>query len=192
MKKNPATRSFDRDSELTLFPKLVASVGLDWLSTSDLELLDRLAENAGEERETVEPPHSQISRHGSSSYLLSDTGCHFSEEVRGRILDRWQLLGASGNLVAIVRAAQRQLIEKILFEEDGMVVEPRQPACIGKIGRKKLGKKAVRRLLKSLKISHEHYWPLEQTANIVEAYARKTRRRGGKKSQDERRVDGRL
>jgi len=175
MKNQTPLIEFSPDEAIVLFPKLISTVGLEWLSEADLDVLERLAE-LGETSENKDSPLKPVVlRSGSNGYLLKGTGCEFSDEARSKILQTWKLLGVSNNLLALLRAAQKQLIERIFFENNGMVVEPRQVASIGKIGKKKLKRKKVRRLLQTLKLSYEQYWPIEQLANIIEPYARKTR-----------------
>ena len=57
-----------------------------------------------------------------------------------------------------------------------MYPEKSCPPNIGDIGRGRLSKKQVRKLLSSLKMAHQHYWPIDMLANIVEPYAKKTRK----------------
>jgi hypothetical protein len=172
--KNPLI-AFSADEPLVLFPKLTATIGLEWLTEDDTNLLEKLAERGETPEHTSNPLKPAVLRSGANGFLIKSTGCHFSDEARQKILQAWKMLGAGNNFCAILQAAQNQLIERIFFEEDGMIVEPRQAASIGKIGKKKLKRKSVRRLLQTLKLSYEQYWPIEQLANIVEPYARKTR-----------------
>jgi hypothetical protein len=170
---------------LTLYPHLAASVNIDCLSQEDQDLLARLSAHNREKTEKQQenlqeifaPKVSQLSAH---CYQLDPVGSNYSKPARNRILDNWRLAGASPYLLAILAAAQEQLISRLIIDPNGMIPEKRKPAKIGKIGKKKLKGKEVRNLLLSLKLSHQLDWPLEQLANIVRPYAKRTRRKKGK------------
>lgn len=167
---------------ITLYPHLAASINLDFLSQEDQDLLARLAahnrEIAEKQPEALQELFKpRVCQFAANCYQIESVGSHYADHIQAQILNNWRLAGASPNLLAILVAAQVQLMQRLIFSPNGMFPDIKKPAKIGKIGKKKLKGKEVITLLKSLKISHQHYWPLEQLANIVRPYAKKTRRK---------------
>ena len=165
--------------KVTLYPKMVPSVGLEWLEPSDVELLGRLARaglppNDGLLESVVAPRVAELSGLG---FVVLETGANYSGRVRRLILERWQDAGAGEGLLSMIAACQEQLMPRLSLEEGGMVPEFRKPSRIGRLGTGKLSRREVRSLLESLKALHGESWPLEQLANVVRPYARSTRRR---------------
>lgn len=163
--------------EYSLFSRLIASVGLEFLEPIDLEVLEKLSKatplkDDGLLECIVSPRVSGI---GGKSYLLEQTGADYDPKVQEQILKRWACLRVSDVFLGILKAAQSGSIPRLIFEPGGMYPEPTKPRSIGKIGKKKLKSKSVRKLLKSLKLMHEDLWKIEQLANVVEHYAKKTR-----------------
>jgi hypothetical protein len=166
--------------KMTLYPKMVPSVGLEWLDPSDLELLGRLARaglppDDGLLESVVTPRVAELSGLG---FVVLETGANYSGRVRRLILDRWADAGAGVGLLSMIAACQEQLMPRLSLERGGMVPELRSPARVGRVGVGKLTRREVRSLLESLKALHGEHWPLEQLANVVRPYARATRRRG--------------
>lgn len=183
----------------TLYPRLVVSVGWEFLEPTDTQLLETLAQKfqkscAPEDsvprqipdalepaggKEVLESIDSILSLRvyglGNRGYLLDQTGADYSLEVQSQILSRWEALRASKVFLGILKSAQLSLVPRIIFEPFGMYPQKGSPPTIGDIGKKKLSAKKVRKLLGSLKMAHEHYWPLDMLANIVEPYAKRTR-----------------
>jgi hypothetical protein len=189
----------------TLYPRLVVSVGWEFLESTDIHILETLAQKfqktcapelsasdhppdppdplngleTGGDNEFVESLDSILSPRvyglGNRGYLLDQTGADYSLEVQSQILSRWIALRASKVFLGILKSAQLSLVPRIIFEPFGMYPQKGSPPIIGDIGKKKLSAKKVRRLLGSLKMAHEHYWPLDMLANIVEPYAKRTR-----------------
>lgn len=162
---------------MALYPRMVPSVGFGWISESDLALLGKLASELpahcdGTLESVVTPRVSELVGVG---FVVMETGAEFSGRVRRMILEQWKSAGAGEELLAVLRAAQVQLMPRVSFEEGGMVPESRKPASIGPIGRRRVPRKKVLDLLDSLRECHKNYWPLEQLANIVEPVARLTR-----------------
>jgi hypothetical protein len=166
---------------LTLYPHLAVSVNQDYLTQDDLVLLCRLAA-CDCENSTTQPKSlpklftPRVIPLGSHSYQLLPIGSEYAKPAQQQILNNWRLAGASNKLLSIIAAAQNQLIRRLLVEPEGMIPEKRQPAKIGKIGKRKLKHQDIQSLLHSLKFSYQHDWPIEQLANIVKTYAKKTRR----------------
>lgn len=168
-------------SDLTLYPHLAASVLFDYLAPCDQDLLIRLA---ARNREIYDKPPSKLQLLLSPSvsqsgqrFEITPIGSVYSEPVQRQILNNWRLAGGSPILLAIISSAQRQLVTRLIFEPNGMFPERRPPAKIGKIGKESLKPKDVQNLLHSLKFSYQYDWPIEQLANIIRPYAKKTRRK---------------
>lgn len=167
---------------LTLYPHLAAAVNLDCLCQEDQDLLARIAAHnrvmTKKRDENLQELFSpKVLQPSADSYQLEPVGGEYSKPAQKHILSNWRLAGASPYLLAILAAAQKQLIRRLIFEPNGMIPEKRKPAKIGKIGKRKIKSKEAIKLLQSLKLSHQLDWPIEQLANIVKPYARKTRRR---------------
>lgn len=174
-----------------LYPHLVASVGLEFLEPTDRDLLRLLAKRsevgeagALESSDFLKPetydldsiccPSAYSLPNGG--FLVNQTAADYSFEVKQHLVVRWECLRASPVFLGILRAAQASLVKRIIFEHGGMYPEKSCPPSIGDIGRGRLSKKQVRKLLTSLKMAHQHYWPIDMIANIVEPYAKKTRK----------------
>jgi len=161
---------------VVLFPRLVATVGLDWVDVKDSELFGKLSSEPLVEEdgmlESIVTPRVSPLGVGSlpKGYVLEQTGCDYDEKVQRLILNNWRDRGASDTLLSILAAAQRQSIAKIIFEKGGMIVEVRGFPKLGKISKKALGRKKMKTLLASLKMMFEDMWPIEQLASIVAPY----------------------
>lgn len=175
----------------TLYPRLVVSVGLEFLEPVDRGVLVRLGDEcsekgqklrgelevdklcSGESLDSLVTPKVYVL--GNGGFLINQTGADYALEVQGEILSRWVALGVSDTFLGIFKSAQVGLVPRIIFEPNGMYPEKGDPLQIGEIGKKRLSKKRVRKLLKSLRMAHQHYWPLDMLVNIVEPCAKKTR-----------------
>jgi hypothetical protein len=167
--------------QYTLYPRLVANIISSSLEETDLELLTALAQlpEAKEDGTIEDIVKPRAIRVGDRGYMVPETCCDYAGKMKKLVIERWAISGASGKFLGILRAAQRQMCRQFIVLDGGMIVEPRKPAKIGKIGKKGLGRKKTRRLLKTLKIMYEGDWPLEQLANVTESYAKLTA--GGKR-----------
>lgn len=163
---------------LTLFPRLIPTVGLEFLEPSDVELLEKLSKAQPiKEDGTIEtlivPRALSV---GTQGYLLAETGCDYDHRIGKKILKSWKTEGFSKTFLSILAAAAKQSMPKILFLKGGMIAEPRSPSKIGKLGKKGLKKKQSLKLLESLKLVYEDMWPIEQLASVVNPYLKKTRK----------------
>jgi hypothetical protein len=173
----------------SLYPRLVVSVGLEFLEPTDRDLLYKLSRPCTEasaasgcgaalKSEDVDNLVGlKVYSIGDNGYLLDQTGADYSEMVQSQILSRWASLRASEVFLGILRSAQVGLIPRIIFEVGGMYPEIGEPPRIGEIGKRRISKKRVRKLLESLRMAYEHYWPIAMLANIVEPAAKRTRRK---------------
>lgn len=165
--------------EMSLYPRLVPSVGLEWLDQSSLELLGRLCrEEPAPDDGTLESVTSpRVSEMVGVGFVVLETGAQYSGKTRRQLLARWADAGAGESLLSMIFSAQKQRMSRLSFEKGGMVPDFRPPARIGKVGKGRLTRGEVRSLLESLRLCHREYWPLEQLANIVRPYAKATRHR---------------
>ncbi len=76
-------------------------------------------------------------------------------------------------MTGVIKAAQKQLCQQILVSDEGMVVERREPVRMAKLGRKRIGKRSVKKLLRGLREIYKSYWPIEQLAVTVNAHLKK-------------------
>ncbi len=165
--------------KISLYPRLTPSVGTEWVEESDISMLERLALSEWQPEDgTIESiAYPRVSSLSSRGFLIWETGAQYSTKVQNMILDRWRAETASPCLLSMLGAAQRSHMPRLILERGGMIPGFCPPPKIGKIGSGKLRPSEVRSLLRSLKACYEDYWPVEQLANIVEPYAKKTRRR---------------
>lgn len=164
---------------ITLYPRLVPNVALEFLDKQDLEVLERLSQaERPHDNGTIETVMiAKACRVGKNGFLIEDTGCDFAKTFRKMILAKWKEVGASEELISVIRAAQRQNCKLVIFSDDGMIPEPRRPAKLEKLGKHPLKKKTVRSLLESLSLMHRDLWPIEQLANVLNPALKESRRR---------------
>jgi hypothetical protein len=167
----------------SLYPRLVVSVGIEFIDPRDIEVLEKLSKSkdisSTQHQDEISREfllYPQVYALGDRGYLVNNTGADYSFEVQAQILLNWRNLGMGEGFLDIIRSSQLGFVPRIIFEKGGMYPEKVNPPQIGDIGKKALSKKAVRKLLSSLKMAHQHYWPIDMLANIVEPYAKKTRK----------------
>jgi len=163
--------------KMTLYPRLIPFVGVEWVSPADLRLLGELSARPSPEDDgtlsfILTPRSVQV---GNLGFMVMETGADYSGKVRQKILESWRSAGAGEALLSLIWSAQSQGMPKLILIKGGMFPEMREPASIGKIGKNPLSGKKVRSLLRSLKDIHEDTWPIEQLANTVEKYAKLSR-----------------
>lgn len=178
-------------ASISLYPRLIPTVNISVLESGDVVMLETLCSRGypnlvssedlglGLDLDFVLP---RVSRLEGGRYVLEDTGSDYSWQVRNEVLLKWKSLRASSKFCDVLAAAQKAAMPQIIFSPNGMYPDMSEPASIGMIGKKKLSKKVVRNLLKSLKLVHEDLWPIEQLANVVEPVAKKTRKKPSKSS----------
>jgi len=164
---------------LTLYPRLVPNIELDFLGQSDMDLLERLSQAPAVRNDgTVEAVmHPKVFKTGAGGFLIEDTGCDFAQEFRELILQKWEQEGAGEELLGVLVAAHRQNCKQILFSLSGMWPEPRKPTKLAKLGKKFPKKKTVKRALEALCLMHSDLWPIEQLANTLNPCLKETRRK---------------
>ena len=161
--------------KVVLFQRMAATVGTEWLAPEDLPLFKAHANKPQEE------PQCRwgidIATVGLDGFLIRATGYDLSDEYREKVLDAYRKAGFSQVVLDIIEAAQRQMVETIRFDPDGTILERRELPKLPKIGKRKLGKKAVKELLADLECLHDSSWPIEMLTNTLRPVFLKTRRR---------------
>jgi hypothetical protein len=165
-----------------LYPRLCATVGAGFLEESDISLLDRLASDTAPRDGTLSGIiRPAVGRVNNSEYLVRETCCNYDNATREALLAEWAKEGASLELIALLEAAQRQLCPQILILEEGMFVEQRKLTSMHKVGKRGLGRKASRKLLRDLREIYKNNWPIEQLAATVNSYLGKNKKGMGRK-----------
>jgi hypothetical protein len=168
-----------KKTALTLYPRLVPCVALDYLGEEETQVLGALSEkdmpkNDGTIEAVMSPSVSKIGRGG---YLINDTGCDFAKPFGKLILQKWKQEGAGEKIIGVLKAAQKQNCKQVVFSADGMWPEPRKPVRLEKLGKKTPNAKSVRKMLESLILMHKDLWPIEQLANVLNPCLKKTRKK---------------
>lgn len=169
----------------SIYPRLIPSVGTEFLDPRDLDILSEVSSKCAglsgvanvdlRARDYIISP--RVYSLPTGGYLVDETACDYSLEVQTQLLLRWASLGVSRIFLGIMKAAQASVSPRLFFEPGSMYPDRYLPPKIGKIGKGSLSRKEVESLLKSLKLVHAEYWPVEMLANVLEPYAKKTRNR---------------
>lgn len=113
---------------------------------------------------------------GKDAFLIEETGENYSKEYRKKIIDAYTAAGFSETMGGILAAAQRQRVGRLFIEPAGYVLERRKLAKLPPLGRRALKKREVRRLLETLQLLHEGFWPIEMLTNTLRPYFKKTKK----------------
>jgi hypothetical protein len=167
-----------------LYPRLIPSVGLEFIGPADKDVLTSLAEKSPDvvalrklRQDLGELEYILVPRvYGlpTGGYIIDETAADYAPDIQDQLVARWRLAGASNSLLGIIRGAQNSMAPRIIIEPGGMYPERSARLVVDSVGKKSLSKKDVRKLLRSLKMAHEHYWPVDMLANILNPYIKKT------------------
>lgn len=163
-------------SKITLYPRLVPDVAINFLDKQDCAVLEALVQSEHPEDDgTIDAVMvAKVLKVGRDGFMIDDTGCDFAKPFRKLIVQKWREAGAGAGLISIIKAGQRQNAKQVLFTPGGMWPEPREATKLNKMGRETPKKKTVRKMLKSLVLMHNDLWPIEQLANVVNPCLRGT------------------
>lgn len=175
----PGTRADWRKMPVALFPHLCTSIGTEWLPKKTVDALKRLAKKrkaTGSRQRLDALLEPRVEPIGANKWIIRTTGTNLSPEYAEKLRDKYAAAGCGEALTEILEAAHKQLVETIIIEPDGTILERRHRPKLPRLGKKKLGKKKTQRLLESLETLHNGFWPIEMLTNTLKPHFERTRR----------------
>ena len=155
-----------------LFQQVCAHTLIDILPKKDLKLLEKYSGKSKWRPDFFRSKKPlQKTKGPDPIYLLLETGAHFSEEYQNKTTEHFGSLGFSQTFLAVLKAAQTQMVEPLLISTHGCFAEPRTPP---KLPQELLPPENLADFLKDLRHFH-HDYPIELLTNILNHHQKKTK-----------------